>query len=151
MNDAQQLWLRQARSDYELFVHLRRAGVHQCHLLHYLQMATEKLSKAYLWRSGNAPPRSHTGFVRFLRALVLRRGELARSRVFWGSDVDQILAIGCATCTAWLMPCRTSRRPRLEMVQTPEYPWSHEAPAHCPIGHAFALWNQLTTRGRVAG
>ena len=26
----------------------------------------------------------------------------------------------------------------------PEYPWPHEAPAHCPIDHRFALWTQLT-------
>ena len=55
MNDAQELWLRQARSDHALFLQLRRTGADECHLLHYLQMATEKLSKAYLWRSGHAP------------------------------------------------------------------------------------------------
>ena len=48
MNDAQELWWRQARSDHALFVRLRRIGAEECHLLHYLQMATEKLSKAYL-------------------------------------------------------------------------------------------------------
>ena len=79
MNDAQELWWRQARSDHAVFVQLRRAGGHECHLLHYLQMATEKLSKAYLWRSRHAPPRSHTGFVRFLRALLDRRDSRAGS------------------------------------------------------------------------
>src|SRR5208283_5496445 len=69
MNPEQELWWRQAESDHSVFVHLRRAGIPECHLLHYLQMATEKLSKAYLWRSGHAPPRTHVGFVRFLRAL----------------------------------------------------------------------------------
>jgi hypothetical protein len=44
-------------------------------------MATEKLSKAYLWRSGHAPPKVHIGFVRFLKALLDRRdglGQIAR-------------------------------------------------------------------------
>ena len=27
----------------------------------------------------------------------------------------------------------------------PEYPWPHEEPAHCPVDHTFALWNQLNT------
>ena len=74
MNSEQRLWWRQSQSDHELFVELHgdRISAHECHLLHYLQMATEKLSKAYLWRSGHAPPKSHTGFVRFLRALVTR-------------------------------------------------------------------------------
>jgi len=30
----------------------------------------------------------------------------------------------------------------------PEYPWPHETPAHCPVGHTFALWNQLTNTGQ---
>src|SRR5436190_10987546 len=78
MNQAQRLWVQQARSDLAVFRELRRTGVHECHLLHYLQMATEKLSKAYLWRSGKAPPRSHTGLIRFLKALLDRRpAELA--------------------------------------------------------------------------
>ena len=76
MTHAQDLWWRQAQSDHRLFVQLRRNGAHKCHLLHYLQMSTEKLSKAYLWRSGHAPPRSHTGFVRFLRALLNRRASM---------------------------------------------------------------------------
>ena len=40
MNHEQELWWNQARSDHALFVRLRRDGVHQCHLLHDLQMAT---------------------------------------------------------------------------------------------------------------
>src|ERR1017187_10553540 len=72
MNEAQELWWRQACSDHALFVQLRGVGASECHLLHYLQMATEKLSKAYLWRSGKPPPKSHTGFVRFLKALLDR-------------------------------------------------------------------------------
>ena len=30
----------------------------------------------------------------------------------------------------------------------PEYPWPHEAPMHCPAGHTFDLWNQLTNTGK---
>ena len=42
MNDAQELWWNQAKSDYAAFVCLRRAGLHECHMLHYLQMAAER-------------------------------------------------------------------------------------------------------------
>ena len=69
MTPQQDLWLRQALSDYNLFRQLRHDRHEPCHILHYLQMATEKLSKAYLWRAGHPPPKTHTGFVRFLRAL----------------------------------------------------------------------------------
>jgi hypothetical protein len=46
MTEEQRLWQVQAQSDHAALVVLRRAGVHDCHLLHYLQMVTEKLAKA---------------------------------------------------------------------------------------------------------
>jgi hypothetical protein len=111
-------------------------------------MATEKLSKAYLWRSGHAPPKSHTGFVRFLRALLDRRAELDRIAPVLGfhrrEDLDtwvrsvQLLAYSLQN----VAPAEASNGPN------PEYPWPYEAPAHCPIDHTFALWEQLTNTGR---
>lgn len=93
MNQAQELWWKQAQPDFELFVHLRRTGFHECHSLHFLQMTTEKLSKAYFWRSGLAPPKVHTGFVRFLKALLDREVDLDRIATFLGfkrrDDLDR--------------------------------------------------------------
>jgi hypothetical protein len=66
MNRIQDLWWQQARSDHQLFTSLRGTGCAQCHLLHYLQMATEKIAKAYFWRSGSAPPKSHAGFAQLM-------------------------------------------------------------------------------------
>lgn len=149
MNQAQELWWRQAQSDHAVFVRLRRAGAHECHLLHYLQMATEKLSKAYLWRSGHAPPKSHTGFVRFLKALLDRRitelDRIAKALAFgrsedldrWASQV-QTLAYALQN----IAPSEAGNGPN------PEYPWPHETPMDCPARHAFALWDQLTNTGQ---
>jgi hypothetical protein len=148
MNGAQELWWRQAQTDFNLFVQLRRNGVHECHLLHYLQMATEKLSKAYLWRSGHAPPRSHTGFVRFLRALLDRRAELDRIANVLGfrrrEDLDNWArnAQPLAYALQNIAPAEAGNGPN------PEYPWPRDAPAHCPIGHAFSLWEQLSNTGQ---
>jgi hypothetical protein len=148
MNHAQELWWKQTEADHRLFVQLRRAGAHECHLLHYLQMATEKLSKAYLWRSGHAPPKSHTGFVRFLKALLDRRADLDRIAKTLGfrrrEDLDhwvrniQDLAYSLQN----IAPAEAGNGPN------PEYPWPHEAPTQCPIDHTFALWNQLTNTGK---
>jgi len=69
MNNHQEVWWQQAKSDHEAFALIRGQGIAQCHSLHYLQMVTEKLVKAYFWRSGSPPPRSHAGFVQFLRFL----------------------------------------------------------------------------------
>jgi HEPN domain-containing protein len=146
MNEAQELWWEQAKSDLAVFVCLRRVGVHPCHMLHYLQMAAEKISKAYLWRSGTAPPRSHVGLMRFLRALLGR----SRSR----ADLQRIAEVFEFTrprdMDAWvrqiapfasdlqnLAPAEANDGPN------PEYPWPHEAPKHCPATHSFELWARL--------
>lgn len=118
-------------------------------MLHYLQMATEKLSKAYLWRSGNPPPRKHTGFVRFLKAL-LSRGQTDRERIakvlgfarerdldYW---VFGVLALAYRLQN--IAPTEACDGPN------PEYPWPHEAPVHSPVTHSFAMWNQLCNTGQ---
>lgn len=74
MSDPRELrnrWARayvaQARSDWQLFERLREMeSVEMCHHLHYLQMACEKLAKAYRFRDTDAQPSSllthHVGF-----------------------------------------------------------------------------------------
>ena len=58
MNNYQRCWWEQARSDYVALIAIRRQGAAPCHHLHYLQMVTEKLSKAYFWRSGLHPKKA---------------------------------------------------------------------------------------------
>lgn len=148
MTHEQALWWRQAKSDYDIFVDLRRAGASDCHLLHYLQMATEKLSKAYLWRAGHAPPKSHTGFVRFLKALLGRRGELDRiaKSLGFGRQADLDRWVRSVQPLAYdlqnLAPAEASNGPN------PEYPWPHDAPTECPADHEFQLWRQLEGTGQ---
>jgi hypothetical protein len=149
MNDAQQLWWRQAQSDHAIFVQLRRTGGHECHLLHYLQMATEKLSKAYLWRSSNAPPKSHTGFVRFLKALLDRRNvELDRIAIALGFSRREALHDWVRSVQALAYSLQNIAPAEAGNGPNPEYPWPHEAPTECPIGYTFALWNQLINTGQ---
>jgi len=42
------VFLEQASSDWQVYEHLKGTHFPNCHALHYLQMATEKLAKAYL-------------------------------------------------------------------------------------------------------
>ena len=69
MNNFQETWWQQVQSDYKIFVLLSQQAVPKCHLLHYLQMVSEKLAKAYFWRSDSPPPKNHAAFVQFLRFL----------------------------------------------------------------------------------
>jgi len=146
MNKAQKLWWEQAKSDLAVFVSLRVGPVHEYHALHYLQMATEKISKAYLWRSGTAPPRSHVGLMRFLKALLSRghrRNELQRiAEVFDYARAEDM--------SAWVRQVSSLAHQLQSLTPdlandgpNPEYPWPHENPKHCPALHSFDLWGKL--------
>lgn len=55
-------FIAQARSDFQVYRHLAQSPEFAvCHALHYLQMATEKLARAYRLRDSQSPvagPRS---------------------------------------------------------------------------------------------
>ncbi len=61
-------FLKQAQSDYAVMLLLRNASsaVPECHWLHYLQMATEKLAKHFRSKPSRPPERSHRGIVHLL-------------------------------------------------------------------------------------
>jgi hypothetical protein len=69
MNRYQEVWWEQTCADHAVVKLLRGQGAAACHQLHYLQMVTEKLGKAYFWRAGHPPRTTHASFVRFLQAL----------------------------------------------------------------------------------
>src|SRR5271167_1318154 len=71
MNEQQRLYLVQARSDWSIFQLLKRQAV--CQQLHYLQMVTEKLGKAFFWRGPGAQNLGHAAFSRFVRAIAANR------------------------------------------------------------------------------
>jgi hypothetical protein len=152
MNDFQKLWWRQVQSDIDVLELLKKdfKRYPPCHQLHYLQMVTEKLGKAYLWRSKNPPDKNHASFVLFLRALgsvsISIRPQVAR--IFGFSRFDDF--------QAWLrqiLPLAYQLQrmaPQLaEDGPNPEYPWPHSAPLHVPAEYDFGIWHELNTgRGR---
>lgn len=149
MTPAQRLWWRQASSDWELFERLRRDGAPDCHLLHYLQMSTEKLSKAYLWRSGTAPTRSHIGFTKFLRAILDRREtELSRIAEHWGFKFSKDFETWVAQAMPLVYDIQKLAPSQANDGLNPEYPWPHLQPEHCPAEHSFPLWIELSQTGR---
>jgi len=149
VNGAQKLWWRQSQSDCALFANLQAIGASECHLLHYLQMATEKLSKAYFWRSGHPPSRSHVGFVRFLRALLNR----PTSEMDW---ISQVLGFGRTDdLEKWVINIQPLAYDLQNIAPSeagngpnPEYPWPHEWPVEAPADHQFLLWKHLANTGR---
>lgn len=148
MNKAQELWWEQAKSDYAVFDYLRKGvpSVHECHALHYLQMASEKISKAYLWRSGNAPPRSHVGLMRFLQAL-LSRGQGRRERQRIAEIFDYSRPEDMAAWVRQVAPLAHQLQNLAPDLANDgpntEYPWPHDEPTDCPALFKFALWIEL--------
>ena len=133
MNGYQTLWWEQARSDHAVLVLLRQQGAAACHQLHYLQMVTEKLGKAYFWRSRTAPAtKSHAGFVAFMRFLgsvrVTERQQITNVFAFkrfedFQNWIRAVLPL--AYQLERLAPALAKDGPN------PEYPWPPECPATC--------------------
>ena len=149
MNDCQARWFEQVQSDYEVLLLLRRAGARPCQQLHYLQMVTEKLGKAYFWRTNRPPRRGHASFVRFLQALDDRPA----------LDVERIanlLGFGRAEDLENWIPIVAPLAYDIERLApnlagdgpNPEYTWPSNAPVSAPASFDFPVWSRLTQSGR---
>ncbi len=149
MNAFQRIWWIQVQSDFRAFELLQKHSAADCHRLHYLQMVTEKLAKAYYWRTGREPKQSHKGFVRFVQTLMNRkRDEQLR--------IAQILGFGSvASFDAFVLSAGPiayaieSLAPALSNGPNPEYPWPPSQPEWAPAAYNFPEARLLeTSHGR---
>jgi hypothetical protein len=145
VTEHQRLFLVQARSDFAVFELLqklqRKGDLPACHALHYLQMATELLGKAYAWRHG-PQAMTHRAFVPFLLGLSTNRNAqktlgLQGHNANWEQLIRKSSAL--AEQVQRLAPTLAQNGPN------PEYPWPPAAPAHVPAEHRFDLWDDLET------
>jgi hypothetical protein len=150
MTPYQELWWRQATSDHAVLLLLRSHTVAPCHQLHYLQMITEKLGKAYFWRTGQPPRKSHASFVWFLQALSHRAAQ-DRTRI------AHVLGFGRAEDFDRWIPLASPIAYDLERLApalagdngpNTEYPWPRITPTQAPVTAAFGVWSQLTSTAR---
>jgi hypothetical protein len=146
LNLPQQLFLSQARSDYEIYGSLARRDV--CHRLHYLQMCTEKLSKVWFWRLMSPPTGGHSTFEPFLRALT------SSGR----ADFHQMFGYTSARRFALQWPAIQDLALKIQNLApgpvnpNPEYPWPRNQPTDGPLNHpslvlVWQVWS-TTTAGR---
>lgn len=144
MNPAQELWRRQANADWDAFEILRRNGAATCHQLHYLQMASEKIAKAYLLKASGLK-RSHAGLGKLLRFVAQTADGATRHKiatVFGFKRVDDFdrwvrIARPLADELERLAPALANDGPN------PEYPWPHDSPMEAPVSYVFPVWNRL--------
>lgn len=135
-------YLDQARSDYEVFHFLLKQGntIPYCHVLHYLQMSTEKLAKAFLTDHTPArPARTHNAFVKFVR-VAGSRPEMQRICQFsrtidFKRYVNSLLPLAQAV---------EDLSPEGSDHPNPEYPWEATGIILSPLGYHFSLLHPTT-------
>jgi len=113
-------------------------------------MVTEKLSKAYYWRLGSAPRKSHAAFVKFLKSFGLRdsqeRERIARLLSF--NSYVQFQSWLRANLTLAFEIQQLAPNLAGENGPNPEYPWPVATPQHAPCEFYFLIVEKLTTTGR---
>jgi len=114
-------YLKQARSDWDVYNMVSMNSVPDCHALHYLQMTTEKLGKALLLAGGTdirAVRRTHRAFTRFLQ-IAAKNHRLQKELGMTGrqlqAHVQQFLPV--AYEIEHLAPALADSGPNVE------YPW----------------------------
>ncbi len=92
-------YLEQARSDWNAYNTLQVASIANCHTLHYLQMTTKKLGKAFFLVGGTplyVVRRTHRAFTRFLQLAARNHGlqsELGMTGLQLRMHIQQMLPI----------------------------------------------------------
>jgi hypothetical protein len=146
VNSQQQLWWSQAMSDLTVLELLRKNGAGECHQLHYMQMVSEKIAKAYYWRNGKPPARNHSGFVRFLQSLLNRDGKSL-------PGIIKLLGYDKVDEFRWFIRRISPLAYELQSYApalandgpNPEYPWPHVSPLDAPCNYKFRLCDDLQT------
>ena len=149
----------QAASDFAVYLLLLaqdREDVPECHPLHYLQMATEKLAKAVLLASNPGfNPRSHVAFSRLPK--ILRREARAAKVLGYGEKIAQFRAALMALQSLVedverLSPQVADKKGKKPAANNPnvEYPWEGRGPRGqvdwiVPATHQFGLLSRLRT------
>lgn len=125
--------MRQARSDLEVFEVLK--GQPLCQRLHYLQMASEKLAKAFLpsLKSSARPARVHSVFVKFLRTSKSFRQIRSASGIRDDRQFRAYIAglLSTAHELENLAPVGDVDKPN------PEYPWESSGQVISPLDYPF--------------
>ena len=147
MNKYQSVWYEQVRSDHAILMQLRLLDASACHQLHYLQMVTEKLGKAYFWRVGTAPRTSHASFVRFLKAVSDRSDDRIAKVLGFKRARDFENWVGTVAPLAYALQ---QLAPQLAGYDgpNPEYPWPTAKPRYAPATFDFPVWREFSDSAR---
>jgi len=138
----------QALSDWKVYGHLTRLGLPRCHELHYLQMACEKLAKAYRLRNVSADVDGiisrHTGFVGFINVYPRSPAILAE---YEGQDARHKEVCRTSSTIAREIEKLAPAIDREESPENAEYPWEREDTVLVPCQYPFPALSLLDAHG----
>lgn len=140
-------YAEQSQSDFRVYNEYLR-GAEECHRLHYLQMACEKIAKAYRIRDltalGSHDLYSHLAFSRFILGFLktpqirlrfegrdARRRQIERYARIFSVEIEKLA-------------------PAVDRETTPanvEYPWTADAAIFVPCRHSYAVTRHLGEQG----
>lgn len=130
-------YARQAKADFETFERLQSVNVPECHKLQFLQMACEKLAKAYLCANKSDPAtlQSSHAYVAKTLPVVLRQQAIFVN--FSGATAQSTLQEAKRLCheIEVIAPAvdRDGQRP-----DNCEYPWTDSGGTlHVPLDWTF--------------
>ncbi len=144
-------FIAQARSDWSAQRRLAEASdLAVCHQLHYLQMACEKLAKAYRLRDTASPVDEivshHTGFVKFVGAFLTGIGK----DEYRDKDAQLTAVIKAARAFAREIEKLAPAIDRIASPENAEYPWERGEQIVAPRDYSFPnLDLQRGTGGRA--
>jgi hypothetical protein len=129
----------EARSDWAIYKMLADdATLPRCHALHYLQMTTEKIAKAYRCRDTGADVESvlylHVGFAKFMSSFLLSpmiKGE------YEGRDAHLQEILKSARSLAREIEKLAPAVDRRSSPENAEYPWSQGDDVVTPCQYGY--------------
>lgn len=140
-------FMAQARSDWHAYRVLNEAHVAMCHRLHYLQMACEKLAKAYRLRDTKAPVddlvSKHSGFSKFVAPFFMA----VLKDEYSGKDQQLRALVQRARALAREIEKLAPAIDREESPENAEYPWERDGQVTAPCDFAFPSLEPLRQPG----
>jgi hypothetical protein len=138
----------QARSDWSVYGHLTKLGLPRCHELHYLQMACEKLAKAYRLRNVASDVDEvvtrHIGFVRFINLYLRSPGIVSE---YEGQDARHRQVCRTSAAIAREIEKLAPAVDRQEFPENAEYPWERGDTVLVPCNYGFPALSLLDAHG----
>ena len=133
--DWKDAFFRQAESDFILYHEFkeRKNEIPLCQRLHYFQMTTEKLAKAYLTSFYGKPPKtSHKKFVAFFRAS--KNHPRIWKTLGFKTHKDYVRIVDTLLP---LVEKIESLAPTNNNQPNPEYPWEVNTTVYSPLDYTF--------------